>query len=140
MTSSRTSRGAAGPDGGQRSLTGSLCDPSRAVGDDVVVGEDDVDEARRGVGGHRLDVVGQVEAGGLAVLGRDVADVDAHGAATPATASRMRGISRLGRMLVKRLPGPRTMSVGLLDRAHGVLGGRDVVGRQPDPLDARRGA
>ena len=43
---------------------------------------------------ERLDVGGQVEAGRLAVLGRDVADVQPRRAGAPATASRIAGIEQ----------------------------------------------
>ena len=67
---------------------------------EVVVGEDRVDDAAAGVGHERLDVRRQVEAGRLALLGRDVADVDADAPAAAAIASRISGSSRLGSRLV----------------------------------------
>ena len=57
--------------GGQARTAGAAC---RVAG--PVVGEDDVDDPGAGVGDERLDVAGEVEIGRLAVLRRDVADVD----------------------------------------------------------------
>ena len=69
------------------------------------------------------------------VLRRDVADEDL-GAGAARTASRIAGMSRLGRRLVNRLPGPEDDQLGVGDRGEGVLGRADAVGRQPDALDA----
>ena len=89
------------------------------------------------MGGHRLEVIGEVETVGLAVLHRDVADVDPHGGRGE------HGVADAGHQQARqdaREEAARSEDddVGLLDRAHGVLGDRDVVGRQPDPLDAGR--
>ena len=55
----------------------------------------------------------------------------------PATASRIAGISRLGRRLVYRLPGPRTMSSASAIAASASSDASTSVGREPDALDAR---
>ena len=90
-----------------------------------------------GVGDERLDVRGQVEAGRLAVLGRDVADEQAR---------RRRGEDRVpdGRDQQARQEArvqaarPEHDELGLGDRGQRVLGRPDVVGRDPDPLDPGR--
>ena len=137
----RRGRGAgpASTAGGQRSRTGSAVPVRRRSGRaNAVVGQDDVDEPGRRVRDERLDVGGEVEAGRLAVLGRHVADEDARRAGAPASASRMAGISRLGRRLVYRLPGPRTISSASAMAARASSDGADVVRRQPDALDPGR--
>ena len=59
---------------------------------------------------------GEVEAGGLAGLRRDVADVEDRGLASRAGPRGSSGIRRLGRRLVNRLPGPDDDEVRLGDR------------------------
>ena len=75
--SSRTSRGR--PTAGRRpAQTGRTrgCPPAPLAAPSPVVGQDDVDDPLGRVALERLDVVGQVEALGLAGLGGHVADVD----------------------------------------------------------------
>ena len=97
------------------------------------VREHDVDEPGLGVRDERLEVGREVEAGRLACLRRDVADVDLRGRRA-ATASRMPGISRLGRRLVNRLPAEDDQ-LGIGDRLERVVRRQDVVGAEPDALD-----
>ena len=75
-TSSRISRGTGSTTVASAARpAGRTCRPGS--GRRVVVGEHDVDEAGLRVGDERLDMVGQVEAGRLALLRRHVADEDA---------------------------------------------------------------
>ena len=131
------SRGTGANDGGQRSETAcgapsTTCGPGRAAGRLLA----STMSTSAGVvwSIERLDVVRQVEAGRLAVLGRHVADEDPRGMGTRDGVAD-RGDEQARQEARVQAARPEDDELGLGDGRQGVVGRADVLRRQPDAID-----